>query len=98
MFCIYGPQVYRTAVAVLHRELRIQGSPARERAEPTSKKMPSLSAFFNWRRGWDCTRHIRVPRPAGNLLLRTSAVLPMCRTHFDVGSFIPPATNKKGPR
>src|SRR5690606_27590689 len=49
-------------------------------------KRPSVRAFFIWRRGWDDTRHLHVPRPSGSLRLCTSAVLPMCRTHFDVGS------------
>src|SRR5690606_9661470 len=50
------------------------------------QKRPSVRAFFIWRRGWDDSRHLHVPRPSGSLRLCTSAVLPMCRTHFDVGS------------
>src|SRR5690606_8450226 len=37
------------------------------------QKRPSVRAFFIWRRGWDDTRHLHVPRPSGSLRLCTSA-------------------------
>src|SRR5690606_41736963 len=35
-------------------------------ARTATKQKGGAEAFLFWRRGWDCTRHIHVPRPSGS--------------------------------
>jgi len=49
----------------IHRRQHAEWKQAHSRA--LVSQSPGVCKGLIWRRGWDCTRHIHVPRPTGSL-------------------------------